>query len=207
MTESEWLTSTDPVAMLWHLSPDSQLERSQVSDRKLRLFACACLASLGRLRPDREQWGEDGIDRNPDADGPMGRPMTAFDWAMQWAQQDKTQREEGKVGLLRAAILRDIVGNPFRPMSITKEVIECHWLGELTVSRMAKAIYDSRHFEDMPILADALEDAGCSNADILAHCRKVAMDRQEWQAAGEPESTAVTHVRGCWVLDLILGRE
>jgi hypothetical protein len=42
----------------------------------------------------------------------------------------------------------------------------------------------------MPILADALEDAGCDNADILQHCR----------GAGE-------HVRGCWVVDLVLGKE
>jgi hypothetical protein len=56
--------------------------------------------------------------------------------------------------------------------------------------RVAKAIYQSRAFQDMPILADALEDAGCDNADILAHCRRPG-----------------PHVRGCWVVDLILGKE
>ena len=58
-----------------------------------------------------------------------------------------------------------------------------------TVHRVAQAIYDERAFERMPILADALEDAGCDNADILNHCRN----------GGE-------HVRGCWVIDLLLGK-
>jgi len=52
-------------------------------------------------------------------------------------------------------------------------------------------MYESREFGAMPILADALQDAGCDNADILDHCR----------------DTALTHVRGCWVVDLVLGRE
>ncbi len=58
-----------------------------------------------------------------------------------------------------------------------------------TVRRIAQAIYDQRAFDHMPILADALEDAGCDNADILNHCRN----------GGE-------HVRGCWVIDLLLGK-
>jgi hypothetical protein len=55
--------------------------------------------------------------------------------------------------------------------------------------KIARAIYDGRAFERMPILADALEDAGCGDADILRHCRE----------PGE-------HVRGCWVVDLLLGK-
>ena len=58
-----------------------------------------------------------------------------------------------------------------------------------TVINLAQAIYDDRAFDRMPILADALEDAGCDNADILAHCRQ----------PGE-------HFRGCWVVDLVLGK-
>jgi hypothetical protein len=54
---------------------------------------------------------------------------------------------------------------------------------------MAQRMYDSRDFSDMPVLADALEEAGCTNADILAHCRGL----------GE-------HVRGFWVIDLLLGK-
>jgi hypothetical protein len=58
-----------------------------------------------------------------------------------------------------------------------------------TVIKIAQAIYNERAFERLPILADALEDAGCDNADILRHCRE----------PGE-------HMRGCWVVDLLLGK-
>jgi hypothetical protein len=59
-----------------------------------------------------------------------------------------------------------------------------------TIPKLAQAVYDDRAFDRMPQLADALEEAGCDNADILAHCR-------------QPEE----HVRGCWVVDLIVGKE
>jgi hypothetical protein len=55
--------------------------------------------------------------------------------------------------------------------------------------QLACAIYDDRAFEQLPILADALEEAGCDNADILAHCRGPG-----------------PHVRGCWLVDLLLGK-
>ncbi|MFO0824270.1 MAG: hypothetical protein U0792_14350 [Gemmataceae bacterium] len=55
---------------------------------------------------------------------------------------------------------------------------------------LAQQMYDSRDFSTMPILADALQDAGCDNADILSHCR----------------DEIATHVRGCWVVDLVLGK-
>src|SRR5262249_26001919 len=55
---------------------------------------------------------------------------------------------------------------------------------------LACTAYEKRRFEDMPVLADALEEAGCRDADILAHCRSEG-----------------PHVRGCWVVDLLLGKE
>jgi hypothetical protein len=55
---------------------------------------------------------------------------------------------------------------------------------------LAKGMYESRDFSAMPILADALQDAGCDNPDILNHCR----------------DESLTHVRGCWVVDLVLGK-
>ena len=58
-----------------------------------------------------------------------------------------------------------------------------------TIHHLAQAIYDERAFDRLPILADALEDAGCTDAAILDHCRQ----------PGE-------HVRGCWVVDLLLGK-
>jgi hypothetical protein len=86
----------------------------------------------------------------------------------------------------QADLLRDLFGDPFRPA-----VLDPAWLTwkDGTVPKLARAVYDDRRFADLPILADALEEAGCMDADILAHCRK----------GGE-------HFRGCWVLDLLLGK-
>jgi hypothetical protein len=85
-----------------------------------------------------------------------------------------------------SARLRDIFGPlPFRPVSIDQTVLG--W-NDRTVQRVAQAIYDERDFDRLPILGDALEDAGCDDEEILRHCRG-------------PE----THSRGCWCVDLILG--
>jgi hypothetical protein len=67
--------------------------------------------------------------------------------------------------------------------------LEPAWLTS-TVIALAKGIEDERAFDRLPILADALQDAGCDNADILDHCRGPG-----------------PHVRGCWVVDLVLGKE
>jgi hypothetical protein len=83
-------------------------------------------------------------------------------------------------------VLRCIFGNPFRPVILDPDILT--WHGGLPVS-MAQKMYDSRDFSDMPVLADALEEAGCRDADILGHCR----------SGGE-------HFRGCWVIDLLLGK-
>ncbi|MBX3400579.1 MAG: hypothetical protein KF873_17730 [Gemmataceae bacterium] len=77
-----------------------------------------------------------------------------------------------------------IFGNPFRSV-----VLEHAWLTS-TARGIAQAIYDDRAFDRLPILADALQDAGCENDDILSHCR-----------CDGP------HVRGCWVVDGVLGKE
>lgn len=79
--------------------------------------------------------------------------------------------------------LRDIFGNPYRPVSPDHS-----WLTS-TVVALARQMYDSRDYSPMPILADAVQDAGCENEDILNHCR----------GSGP-------HVRGCWVVDLVLGK-
>jgi hypothetical protein len=87
----------------------------------------------------------------------------------------------------QADLLRDLLGNPFRPVSADPAWLT--WNGG-TVRQLAEVIYEERRFVDLPILADALEEAGCTDEDILSHCR----------GPGE-------HVRGCWVLDLLLGKE
>jgi hypothetical protein len=84
------------------------------------------------------------------------------------------------------AVLCDIMGNPFR-----RTVVDPAWLAwnDETVPRIAQAVYDERALDRLPILADALEDAGCTAADIRDHCRQ----------PGE-------HARGRWVIDLLLGK-
>jgi len=86
----------------------------------------------------------------------------------------------------QATLLRDILGNPFRPTAVDPA-----WLAwnAGTIVSLAQAIYDDRAFDRLPILADALEEAGCHDADILAHCRGPG-----------------PHLRGCWCLDLLLGQ-
>ena len=84
----------------------------------------------------------------------------------------------------QAPLARDIFGNPFRPAAF-----DPRWRSADAVE-LARGIYEDRAFDRMPMLADALMDAGCDADDILTHCR----------AEGP-------HVRGCWVVDLILGKE
>jgi hypothetical protein len=87
-----------------------------------------------------------------------------------------------------AAWLCDIFGNPFR----AAPSIDRKWLrwNDGTVVRLAAAIYDERSFDRMPVLADALRDSGCDSGEIFGHLRQRGQ----------------VHVRGCWVLDLLLGK-
>jgi hypothetical protein len=87
---------------------------------------------------------------------------------------------------VQVAILRDIFGNPFVPVAIDPT-----WLAwnDGIVFKLAQGIYDDRAFDQLPILADALEEAGCSNVDILSHLRGPG-----------------SHVRGCWPVDLCLDK-
>ncbi|HEY1187517.1 MAG TPA: hypothetical protein VGE74_07650 [Gemmata sp.] len=84
----------------------------------------------------------------------------------------------------QSALLRDIFGNPFRVPVFAPE-----WRTG-TATAIAAQMYKSRDFGAMPILADALQDAGCDSEDVLNHCR----------------DTSQVHVRGCWVVDLVLGQ-
>ena len=81
-------------------------------------------------------------------------------------------------------LLRDIFGNYVRKVSF-----DARWQTTDVLS-LARAIYEDRAIDRMPILADALMDAGCDNEGILSHCRSEGR-----------------HVRGCWVVDLVLGKE
>jgi hypothetical protein len=82
---------------------------------------------------------------------------------------------------VQSDLIREIFGNPFRPITLDPS-----WLTS-TVIALANGIYEEKAFDRMPILADALMDAGCDNEDILNHCRQ----------PGE-------HCRGCLAVDLLL---
>ncbi len=86
-------------------------------------------------------------------------------------------------GALQLKLFHEIIPNPFRPISLDPA-----WLTS-DVLALARGIYDERAFDRMPILADALQDAGCDNDNVLSHCR------------GDSP-----HARGCWVVDLVLGK-
>jgi hypothetical protein len=87
-------------------------------------------------------------------------------------------------GVAQTILLPDIFGNPFRPVTLLPE-----WRTS-TVLSLAQGIYSDRAFDRMPILADALQDSGCDNEELLNHCRGPG-----------------PHVRGCFVIDLLTNRE
>jgi hypothetical protein len=98
-------------------------------------------------------------------------------------------REGGKSGWdggWIAGIIRDVTGNPFRPVSVRRQWLKSN---EAAVQQMAEAIAAEQAFDHLPVLGDALEDAGCTEAAILDHCR----------GSGP-------HVPGCWLLDLLRGK-
>jgi hypothetical protein len=221
MTEAEWLNCTDPAPMLDFI-------RAKVSDRKLRLFAFACVRRIWHLLKDDVSRGAIEIaERFVDGQATAEEVVDACAWidaasaaceaAVASAAFFRTYPEairaaRGAANAARSAVdaardngmwgdsdnvpaearaqtflLRDICGNPSRTISI--DPILLAW-NDSTVSKIAQAIYDERAFERLPILADALEDAGCGDADLLRHCRE----------PGE-------HVRGCWAVDLLLGKQ
>jgi hypothetical protein len=209
MTEAEWLTSADPMPMLDFL-------RGKASELKLRLFACACCRRVLHLMPDgrsrraldtAELVAEglaDEVERKRVSETLLGVGHNHVGWALMpdpfvaaargafytaGAVQSATRagrRQEARRGeeLAQVEVLRDIFEHPFRAVAVTPV-----WLTS-DVLLLARTMFDSRDYSAMPILADALQDAGCDNEDVLNHCR------------GDGP-----HVRGCWVVDLVLGKE
>lgn len=292
MTEAQWLSSTDPRAMLEHLIETfgTPPNHQAFSERKLRLFACACCRRVWDcLDDDRSKLAVEYAERY--ADGEIDDAMlqfaltgaqdaweepltvgTAFELeghrpaacAAQWVAPIDTAEcnlpflqnvlqyssdDPFKPCPWQADLLRDIFGNPWRPVTLprTKEdVLEsrnhgpaggccnrfadymaCECLEEAvdfipwftpTVLAIAQTIYDERRFEDMPVLADALEEAGCREEAILKHLRgeeQCSTTDIRDSITGETWTGPLTswrplrgqHVRGCWCLDLILGEE
>jgi hypothetical protein len=197
MTEAEWLSIADCRVMLAHMS-------SVASGRKLRYYSVACCRTGWDLFP-HERYREAVVVAERFADGLCPYDDLHLAWLSAYhiyADVEDNAPEPlrqmvihaGKVGPMASArampsgpvyadLLRDIFGNPFRPVTLGPA-----WLTP-TVVALAEGIYQERAFDQMPILADALQDAGCENEDVLNHCRSDG-----------------PHVRGCWAVDLLLGK-
>jgi len=183
MTETEWLACKKPQSMLKFL-------QGKVSDRKLRLLALWIAAKSETLDAEYMAACErhaDGLATEDDrrlADVDKWAPAwEGAGMALHYYEFHLAKIAGRKLHEYQASMLREICGNPFRPITL-----DLSWLTS-TVTSLANAIYTDRAFDRMPILADALEDSGCNNADILDHCRQPA-----------------EHCRGCWALDLVLGK-
>lgn len=243
VTEQEWLTCDDPKQMLGSNKAFGWITGDyRPSDRKLRLFACACIAlcEQSKLAAATETY-------NYGEDGETISEVLSVVW--HWCHE---QREYDPPAAIKAMLLREIVGNPFRPATLPlhrrcwkcgrvsriKDRLAnlcacgiwsdgepfCPWLSP-AVKAIAQSIYDDRDWGVMPVLADALEEAGCQDEVILRHLRgqERKTDRslltvaQGWVPRdGHPSGEQMQncwmplrgpHVRGCWALDLILGHE
>jgi hypothetical protein len=245
MTEEQWLSTRNPGWMVQFVS-----ESGQGHERRLRLFACACVRRIWHLVLDERsraavnaaelyaegdieegrlevaQWaaekalrgsvvvrhaatlvaagvGENGarIAVQQAARAAYGVTMPAIQgtgyarnvvrntagavWraSPKWAAPHNVEEEHR----VQANLLREYVG-PLAFRSVTLYPDQLAWGGG-SVPAMAMTIHEEGAFHLMPVVGDALEEAGCTDAHVLTHCRQ----------PGE-------HVRGCWVVDLILGK-
>ena len=198
MTPEEWDAATD-----WR--PLIEAAGSRVSWRKWRLFAAAACRDARRfhLLPAvadaitlAERFAE-GLVEKPEMERAYHASRAAWGgtevplllhWAtsrgasLAWHVADILDRAE-HAPARRAVWLREVVGDPFRWVRWEDE-----WVTRTAHELVADA-YATARFDGLPVLADALEDAGCDNPELLAHLR----------GSGP-------HARGCWALDVILGR-
>lgn len=223
MNEAKWLACDDPLEMFSQVV--SPMKNSR---RKLDLFCLACVRLVWHLLDHPalrlpfewlefhpgERFRHSGC---PISDLFQGPARVLYDWRYRhglnintfaihiahdlWADfyeyafDNLGKKSDYDLSVLREdpsiflpAVMREIFGNPFRPTP----TIDPAWRAwhDATIVKLTQQMYDSRDFAAMPVLADALEEAGCTTSDILDHCR----------GPGQ-------HVRGCWVVDLILGKE
>jgi hypothetical protein len=214
MTEADWLECADPTLMLRR----SSAWRSPRKSRLFAVACCGRVGKLmtrdgSRAVATAELFADGAISQNElqraceavwypwrrsrqcaaDAARETSDPTayhTATDaalWAVDaaiaagWrADENRVRRNEQTA---QADLIRDIFGNPFCGL-----ILDSSWLTSTAVS-LAEGIYADRAFDRLPILADALQDAGCEDEQVLAHCRGPG-----------------PHVRGCWVVDLVTGR-
>ena len=203
MTEAEWLAATDPGQLLNFI-------RAQVSQRKIRLYGCGRCRLFGGLS---SLAGIDVAERYADGQAAEEERQAAFAEAVRRMGDALRDRDQGRavreadvrdcnrpadyfpIGLARygngvpseeeaCRLVHEVFGNPFRSVTFDPA-----WRTS-TVLALATQIYGSRDFSTVPILADALQDAGCDSAEVLDHCRGPG-----------------PHVRGCWVVDLVLNQK
>jgi hypothetical protein len=214
MTEEEWLNTSDSRDLLRIAEA-----AGCVSDRKFRVFACACIRNVlpsvigpdaftimeaGEQIADNWQSDTDVMQEAYKRIAPHRDEFGNITWHLAIALSTPGQpsasvaatlardgwssfqyRDSGSADMeAQVALVRDIFGNPFRPIDFAA------WRTD-TALALARQMYESRDFGAMPILADALQDAGCDSEDVLNHCR----------------DTSATHYRGCWVVDGVLGKE
>jgi hypothetical protein len=185
MTEAEWLKEKTPETML-------EFIRERVSDRKLWLLTVACLErvnwSLDRgVRMAMETTERYVEGRATEAEmleyNTQVNARAAAEHALYYSQERIGNKRRKAESLAQADLLREVFGNPFRPVSVDPA-----WR-TTDVRLLASGIYEEKAFERMPILADALQDAGCDSDELLNHLRGTG-----------------PHVRGCWALDLVVGK-
>jgi hypothetical protein len=213
-TANDWANSVDPQEMLFGLP-------ELVPNRKLRLFALACcqriavrlshplskqalllaercaeeIATEEEMRTLAQQFmneynarlaavhGNWQVISTADLDAAYSMTLKVFPASVAF-NVAKVARDIAEEQSHQCCLLHCIFGNPFDTPIINSAWLSCD------VNNLAQGIYAEGAFDRMPILGDALEEAGCANADILNHCRQ----------PGE-------HVRGCWVVDLLLGKQ
>jgi hypothetical protein len=210
MTEDDWLAG--------RVRKMSRYARSKATMRRRRLLACGfCRINWSQLPDDRLKQLIELIERY--ADGKSGgrtlvqayelfgvvkerAVANALDPDMLKALRAAQASNEDPPGIafpqwqdsnLQLALLRDIFGNPFRPVALDPAWLSWH---DGLVVRLAQATYEERHLpvgtldsSRLAVLADALEEAGCTSEEILGHLRRSG-----------------PHVRGCWPVDLCLGK-
>jgi hypothetical protein len=194
MTEEEWLICTEQRKLLEHL-------RGKASQRRFALFILDCAyRSWDVLQNDAHRLYRtidafiEGVIRRKRLDtvyreytGDEMERVPAWDELAVWDSKAFSQIAHNREAEVRAqlAMIHDIFGNPFRSVAFDPA-----WR-TTDVVLLATGIYEEKAFDRMPILADALQDAGCDSDALLAHLRDAKQ----------------THVRGCWALDLVLGKE
>jgi hypothetical protein len=212
LPEQEYLTSCHTPSLIRQLARWDDIAGGMA--RRVSLFRCAVLRLVWEqippgLRPfvetaewlaDRprartrreiarrqiEHWRSEELGPEQKIDSPVANLLAAFgEEESLWDAWTRTRPLKLPPGVCSAQLLREFFGNPYRPPRIDPA-----WLAWQSgaVRRLADDIYEQRRFGELPVLADALEDAGCDDETILSHLR-----------------TSSPHFRGCWALDAVLG--